>query len=191
MDLIKLDEQIFLYLNGLGTTAWDSFWLIITEKLTWIPLYLLFAWFIFKNFGLKVLYISILTAGLLIFFTDQISHFYKDSLILRLRPCYNEELIDKMRLVKDTCGGKYGFFSGHASNHFAVAVFIGLIFRKFKWVLPVLLIWAAMIAYSRIYIGVHYPLDVLSGTLIGSLSGLLFYRIWQMANHKLAINQIK
>lgn len=185
MDLISLDEQLFIFLNNLGNSNWDAFWLFVTNKTSWIPLYLLIALFLYKKFGLKMLLITLGLAGIMIFFTDQISHFYKDSLIQRLRPCYNEEIFAQMRLVKDTCGGKYGFFSGHATNHFAIAVFIGLIFKRVKWVLPVLIFWAGLIAYSRVYIGVHYPLDITSGALIGSLFGLLFYRFWQIGYQKI------
>lgn len=185
MDLISLDEQIFLYLNNLGNPTWDGFWTFITNKLSWIPLYIVFAFFIFKKFGFKKLFVTLALVGLMILFTDQISHYYKDILIQRLRPCQDENIIPYMRLVKEYCGGMYGFFSGHATNHFAVAVYLGLIFKRNQWVLALLLIWAAFIAYSRVYIGVHYPLDILSGTLIGSLFGLLFYRLWQMSMRKL------
>lgn len=185
MDLIEVDEELFLYLNNLGNAYWDPFWLFVTNKLSWIPLYLILGYVFFRKSGLKSTLIYLAFAGLMIFFTDQISHFYKDSLIRRFRPCYNEEIFPLMRLVKDTCGGKFGFFSGHATNHFAIAVFTGLVLSRFNWVMPLMLIWAGFIAYSRIYIGVHYPLDVLSGALIGSLSGLFFYRLSDMAVQKL------
>lgn len=185
MDLITWDENLFLYLNNLGTPQWDNFWMFITNKLSWIPLYLVMAYFIFKKFGYKKLFVTLALVGLMILFTDQISKFYKDILIQRPRPCNNEAILPYMRLVKEYCGGQFGFFSGHATNHFAVAVLVGLIFRQTKWVLPVLLIWAAMIAYSRVYIGVHYPLDIMSGTLIGVLFGILFFRFWQMATRKM------
>src|SRR5690554_401058 len=164
MNLIEWDEQVFLFLNNLGTPAWDGFWTFITNKLSWIPLYLIMAYFIFKQFGFKKLLVTLALVGLMILFTDQISHYYKDILVQRLRPCQDENILPYMRLVKEYCGGMYGFFSGHATNHFAVAAYVGLIFRKNRLVLPVLLFWAALIAYSRVYIGVHFPLDILSGT---------------------------
>lgn len=185
MDFISWDEQIFIYLNNLGSSEWDGFWMFVTNKINWIPLYIVMAFFIFKKFGIQKLLITSALVGLMILFTDQVSLYYKDILIQRLRPCNNLDLLPYMRLVKDTCGGKFGFFSGHATNHFAVAVFVGLIFKKTKWVLPVLLVWASIVAFSRIYIGVHYPLDVLSGSLIGILFGILFYRIWQISMRKL------
>lgn len=182
MDLISWDEQLFLYLNNLGSPMFDGFWLFITNKLSWIPLYLILIYFLFSKLGTKGLLITLALAGIMIFFTDQISHYYKDILIQRFRPCYNEDVFEQMRLVKDSCGGKYGFFSGHATNHFAIAVLIGLIFKKmgYSFVLVALIIWASMIAYSRIYIGVHFPLDVFSGSMIGILFGNLFYNLWRM-----------
>jgi undecaprenyl-diphosphatase len=80
-----------------------------------------------------------------------------------------------MRLVKASCGGKYGFFSGHSSNSFALAFFFSLIFNKVKWLMPILLSFAGLIAYSRIYLGVHYPLDILCGAFAGILMGSLVY----------------
>jgi undecaprenyl-diphosphatase len=84
----------------------------------------------------------------------------------------------KMRTVREGCGGRYGFFSGHASNSMAIAIFSGLMLKKrFKYIIYILIIWAVIMAYSRIYVGVHYPLDVLCGMVFGALSGFMFYRL--------------
>ena len=104
---------------------------------------------------------------------------------MRFRPCHEEALDGLMRLVKPRCGGKYGFFSGHASNSMAVAVFAGLLLKqKFKYLIFMLLFWSALMGYSRIYIGVHYPLDVLCGFTFGALSGFMFYKISQFLKRK-------
>lgn len=177
MNIIDWDHNIFIYLNNLGDPKWDYFWMTITNKKTWIPLYLVIVFIFYKKFGPKKTVVIVLCALLMILCTDQISKFYKDTLIQRLRPCHDEYVSQFVRLVKDHCGGKYGFFSGHATNHMAIAVYVGLIFKDRKWVLPTIILWALMIAYSRIYIGVHYPLDIITGISMGVLFALLFYQI--------------
>ncbi|MGI9525784.1 MAG: phosphatase PAP2 family protein [Weeksellaceae bacterium] len=177
MDIIGWDQETFIYLNNLGTPAWDSFWMTITNKKTWIPLYLILSYFIYRTFGWKKTLIILAGAGLLVLSADQISHLYKDVLIQRFRPCKDPIISQYVRLVKSSCGGDYGFFSGHATNHMAVAVYVGLIFRRQKWILPILVLWAMMVAYSRIYIGVHYPLDILTGMLMGTLLAIFFYQV--------------
>lgn len=177
MDLLHWDQQIFIYLNNLGSPFWDQFWLVITDKMTWIPLYLLLAFFIFKKFGWRHTLLVLVAAGFMIVSTDQISHLFKDVLIQRLRPCKDPQIAPFVRLVKAYCGGSYGFFSGHATNHMAVAVYVGLIFKQKRWVFPLLVLWAAVIAYSRVYIGVHYPLDILTGMLMGTLIAIFFFQL--------------
>jgi undecaprenyl-diphosphatase len=110
--------------------------------------------------------------------TDQLTNLFKVQ-VGRLRPCYDEEIKTLVRLVKPSCGGRYSFFSGHASNSFALAVFFGLIFKEsYRFLLPILLFIAFLIAYSRVYIGVHFPLDIFVGAVAGSLIGIGFFRLW-------------
>ena len=124
----------------------------------------------------------LLFVALLILVTDQATNLFKDGLE-RLRPCHEPVLKEMVRLVKPSCGGLYGYFSGHASNSLALAVFFSCIFGVKYIRLPFLLLFVAfLVAYSRIYIGVHYPLDVVSGMVFGSLVGMVFYRIWRRFN---------
>ncbi len=124
----------------------------------------------------------LLFVALLILVTDQATNLFKDGLE-RLRPCHEPVLKEMVRLVKPSCGGLYGYFSGHASNSFALAVFFSCIFGVKYIRLPFLLLFVAfLVAYSRIYIGVHYPLDVVSGMVFGSLVGMVFYPIWRRFN---------
>ena len=116
----------------------------------------------------------------MIFISDQSANIFKDS-FQRMRPCFNEIIQNSVRLVKDSCGGKYGFFSAHSSNSFSLAVFFGLLYRDFsKYPIYFTIIYAALISYSRIYLGVHYPLDIIFGALFGVINGLLIYRAHKM-----------
>ena len=182
--LIQYDTELFLFLNNLGTQTWDGFWMAYTTKVNWVPLYAVLLYLIYKNLNKKVFILTILVIVLMITFTDQITNLFKHG-FQRLRPCHNEDINGLMRLVKSSCGGKYGYFSGHASNSMAVAVFSGLLLRnKYKYLVFILLFWAALMAYSRIYIGVHFPLDVVSGMLFGAISGYIFYRLVTYLKHK-------
>ncbi len=175
--LIQYDKELFLFLNNLGTTTWDGFWMAYTTKINWVPLYAVLLYLMYKNLNKKAFIINILVIALMITFTDQITNLFKDG-FERFRPCYTEDVQDLMRLVKSSCGGKHGYFSGHASNSMAVAVFSGLLLRnKYKYLVFILLFWAALMAYSRVYIGVHFPLDIVSGMLFGAISGFIFYKL--------------
>ena len=112
----------------------------------------------------------------MITFTDQVTNLFKDA-FQRARPCRAEGVKDIMRFVAERCG-KYGFFSGHSSNSMAAAVFAGLLLKsQYKYLIFILLLWSAIVAYSRIYVGVHYPLDIICGMAFGAISGWLFYRL--------------
>jgi undecaprenyl-diphosphatase len=176
--LLELDSSIFLALNSSGTSSfWDAFWMIYTTKTYWIPFYVLLAFLMFKKLNTKMFVLTLVVIALMITFTDQITNVFKNG-VKRPRPCYAEDLEGLMVLVKSSCGYAYGYFSGHSSNSMAVAVFTGLILRyKYKYAIYGLIVWAIFMGYSRIYIGVHYPLDVLSGFIFGGVSGYLFYRL--------------
>jgi undecaprenyl-diphosphatase len=182
--LLQLDTELFLYLNNLGTTTWDAFWMFYTTKFYWIPFYAVLLFLIFRQQTLKMFLVTLVVIALMVTFTDQITNLFKHGL-MRPRPCHEEALQSLMRLVKPYCGGKYGYFSGHASNSMAVAVFTGLLLKhKYKNLIFFLLFWSALMGYSRIYIGVHYPLDVFSGFVFGAFSGFMFYKLTQYLKNK-------
>lgn len=174
--LLKYDTELFLFLNNLGTPTWDNFWLFVTNRFAFTPFYVFLFYLLYKKYGLKALLLFIVVVTLMITFTDQITNVFKRG-FARSRPCGVPELVDSMRFVVDYCG-KYGFFSGHSSNSMAVAIFAGLLLKPFyKNLIFILLFWSATVAYSRIYVGVHYPLDIVCGLTFGALSGFLFYKI--------------
>ncbi|MEP1489225.1 MAG: phosphatase PAP2 family protein [Algibacter sp.] len=178
--LLKYDTELFLFLNNLGSTPWDNLWLIITDRLTFIPLYAVLLFLLYKKFGAKSLLVFVIVVALMITFTDQITNVFKRG-FERPRPCGEDGLINQMRFIAVRCG-KYGFFSGHSSNSMAAAVFAGLMLKPYyKNLIFILLLWSAIVAYSRIYVGVHYPLDIVCGLTFGALSGFLFYKIATLA----------
>jgi undecaprenyl-diphosphatase len=173
-ELLKYDTELFLFLNNLGNTSWDGFWRFVTEKWSSIPIYAILLYLIYKNYGWKGTLVIMVCVALMITATDQIANLFKYG-FKRPRPCQVEALKDTMRYVADGCG-RYGYFSAHAASSMAAAVFLGLSLQKWYKYLPFLLLaWAVITGYSRIYLGVHYPLDVVSGMAFGGLTGWLFY----------------
>ena len=172
--ILELDEKLFLYLNNLGNPSWDWFWLLITDKWTAIPLYALLLYLIFKRYGVKGTIISLVMIALLITCTDQLANLFKHG-FERPRPCRQEGVMEYARFIAVRCG-RFGYFSAHASSTFALAIFSGLILKKaYPKLIYIMLFWALVVGYSRIYVGVHYPLDVITGMLIGAFLGYLFY----------------
>jgi len=183
-ELIQLDKELFLFLNGLGNSNWDGFWMFATNKLSSIPLYFILLILTYKQLGLRKTLVVLLAVTILILVTDQLANFFKYG-VQRLRPCYDQDVSTIMRLVKNSCGGRFGYFSAHAANSFAVAFFFTFILRsKFKYIGFILIFWALMVAYSRIYIGVHFPLDVLTGALVGLIFSWVFAKLYIFALHK-------
>lgn len=174
--LLEYDKELFLYLNNWGSERWDNFWLVITYKFSSIPLYLILLYLIYKKLGWKALLIMVVVIAAMITFTDQITNVFKDT-FQRPRPCRAEGIVDLTRFIAPRCG-KYGFFSGHASNSMSTAIFAGMLLRPYyKNLIYILLLWSFAVAYSRIYVGVHYPIDILCGLMFGGLAGFGFYKL--------------
>ena len=179
LDRIKqIDTELLIFLNNLGDESWDPIWIAITDKFTFLPLFLLIIFLLFKKNGIKGLFIILLFISFLILFTDQFTNLVKD-FIQRLRPCRLDELQNLLREIDIRCG-KYGFFSAHAANSISVAVFILNCVNESvkKYLKPILILWVLFFSYSRIYLGVHYPLDTIFGLTFGLLSGYLFTCIY-------------
>jgi len=170
------DTDLFLLLNGAHNSFWDFIMYWASDKLIWVPVYALFLFILWRKYYSKI-WIVVLFAALLIFLSDQISvHLFKD-VFQRFRPCNEPALEGIVHLVNGKCGGSFGFYSSHASNIFAIAVFvISLLGKKDPWIILLIITWASLIAYSRIYLGVHYPGDVIAGVVAGSLLGWMVAR---------------
>lgn len=172
--LDKIDKFIFHLINSSGFQEIDSIMLIITNKFTWIPLYLIILYFIYKKFHSNFIWI-VCSLIILVLFADSGSvHLFKD-VFERLRPCHQD--LEGIRLVGE-CGGHYSFISSHASNVFAIAFFTGIILRNIKGFI-LLFTWATIIGYSRVYLGVHFPFDVLGGMFWGLFVSLLVYKLFK------------
>lgn len=172
--LIELDTRLFLLFNGYNDPTWDAIMFFISEKEVWYPLYLILIAGIFwrlKKAGFVFLVAGALAVGASDFTTSGIM---KPS-FERFRPSHEEAIKDKVHIVNNYRGGRYGFASSHASNSFAVATFFFFFYQnRFRWSY-LLFIWAAIVTYSRLYLGVHYPGDLLVGGLIGALYGFVFF----------------
>ena len=174
--LLEWDRNTFIYLNNLGTEDYDLFWVIVTNITSWIPLYILLLALIFLKYPKKeALFISCTIVLLLICIlglTDITKTYFE-----RLRPNNDIEINSIIRILKNPAG--YSFFSGHASSSFSLTTISFLFLRKKISIIRLLFIWPFIFAYSRIYVGVHYPLDLITGALIGMLLGFLFYLFYR------------
>ncbi len=171
--ILEFDTELFLYLNSFHTDFWDTIMLLVTRKETWAPFYLIILFFIFKNYRSKW-WVIVLFLSLTILLSDQLSVLLKET-IQRLRPVHNPEIEHLVHNVLRK-GGLYGFVSSHAANTFAVFAFTTRLFRnRGYWFL--MLFWAVIVSYSRIYSGVHFPLDILGGAVLGWLIGIATYKM--------------
>ena len=171
-EIILEDKQSMIFLNNLGSSTFDPFWILVSEKWFWIPLYIIFLYFLYKNFNKKSLFYIMLFVALGITASDQIANIFKFG-FERLRPCHDPSLEGLLREVK--CGGKFGFYSAHSSNSFFVATYITILLgKKIKQLPYFLFVWAAIVAYSRVYLGMHFPGDIIVGAIMGILLALFF-----------------
>ncbi|MBN2175834.1 MAG: phosphatase PAP2 family protein [Bacteroidales bacterium] len=172
------DIQLFLFLNGMHNSFWDVVMFWLSNKFIWIPLYLFFIYLLAKFYKKEAIWISLVLI-ILIAITDQLSvHLFKN-IFERLRPCHEPSLEGMVHIVYGKCGGQFGFVSSHASNHFAMAIFLsGFLGKKIRYFTPLIFLWAFIISYSRIYLGVHYPGDVAVGGLFGASVGVLINKVY-------------
>jgi undecaprenyl-diphosphatase len=178
----QLDQQLFLFLNSLNSPFCDQVMHAISGRIIWIPLYLSILIYLgikYKRKFFVILLFIILAAT----FSDQASVLIKN-IVQRLRPCYEPVLQGLVHTVNGECGGRYSFVSSHATNSFDVAL-LSLLFIKRRWFTISIVIWASVIGYSRIYLGVHYPGDVIFGALLGSIIGWSVYNLYLLTDRKI------
>lgn len=182
--LKHIDQQILLFVNSLNSPFFDKVMYTLSGKEIWIPLYLAILIYLGvknkKKFWLILLFIIVA-----VLMADQFSVQLFKNVFHRLRPCHEPSLDGLIHLVNGQCGGLYGFVSSHASNSFNVAL-LSLMFIKKRWYTISILLWASIIGYSRIYLGVHYPGDVLCGALLGSLIGWGVYKLYELTDNALS-----
>lgn len=185
-EIIQEDKKVFLYLNNLGDSSFDQFWMLISSTWIWVPLYIIFLYFLYKNHQLRSLVFILIFLAIGATVSDQLASVFKYS-VARLRPCHDPTLEHHMRIVK--CGGQYGFYSAHASNTFFLASFLSILLKnKLKWFPYAIFVWALVVSYSRIYLGVHFPIDILVGAFVGSLLGVIFGALAKKVINKQTIN---
>lgn len=178
--LSTIDSDLFLFLNGLHTDWMDEIMIAVTHMWIWIPLYLLLIYWTVKEYGKQSWWVF-LAVGVVVLCSDQLSAHVCKPFFHRLRPCFNPDFQDVIYLPKGVAGGKYGFVSSHAANTFSIATFLTSALRKYHpWPAITLFLWAFISSYSRIYIGFHYPGDILCGVILGALVGLILWKMCQI-----------
>ena len=184
--ILQLDTQIFLAINGWNNEVWDGIMWWISGKTTWWPFYLLLLTYLgWKKRWQLLLMLLFIILGITL--ADQTSvHLFKN-VFQRLRPCHEPSLDGLVHLVNNKCGGQFGFISSHAANTFGVAFLVLLWIRK-RWFTVVMVVWALLVAYSRVYLGVHYPGDVLFGGIWGAGCGMLLFYFFRWVRSKLPQN---
>ncbi|MGC1516603.1 MAG: phosphatase PAP2 family protein [Maribacter sp.] len=175
--ILEWDREAFIYLNSLGIEQYDFFWSTVTKFPPWIPLFVLFLALFFVKFPKRDALFIVTTLFVMVFFVATLTDLTKE-VVGRLRPNNNEQMNTLIRILRSPTG--YSFFSGHASSSFSVTTFVVLFLRRhFKWVY-LFYIWPLLFVMSRIYVGVHFPIDILVGALVGMGSAVLFYKLYQV-----------
>jgi undecaprenyl-diphosphatase len=181
--LIELDKKVLIFLNSFHSPVLDPAMLLITKTFFWTPLYAFLIFLLFKNFKKEAWFILI-GAAITLLISDQITSTFMKPFFARLRPSHDPSMLGLIHIVDGYRGGQYGFSSGHAANTLGVALFVWLNLRAvYRWI-GWIFVWAILMTYTRIYLGVHYPGDILVGGSIGLLGGWLGYSLSEYLRKK-------
>lgn len=177
--LEQIDTEVFLFFNGMHCELFDYFMMIVSHRFAWIPFYAAFIWVMIVNFHWKVILTTILAVALLVLLCDQTASGLLKPMVERLRPSNLDNPISPMvHVVNEYRGGRYGFPSSHSANSWGVT-FLAMYLVRSRNLNIFMMIWAAIVSYSRTYLGVHYPGDLLVGMLIGFVMASLVFWIYQ------------
>lgn len=185
--ILQLDKTVFVFLNGLGSAYFDGLWLLITKQINWVPIFVIILYLVFKHLGWRHALLIIGMITLLLILTDQTTNHLFKYRFMRLRPGSDPALDGLIRAVKTS--STFSFISGHASNSMAVAFFLFKVLKPYLKFMGFIFLWPMIFAYSRIYLGLHYPLDILCGYVWGILMALLILKLYTVIRDKIFPNQ--
>jgi undecaprenyl-diphosphatase len=168
----QFDQKIFLFLNELHSPFMDYVMWYISGKVLWVPLYLIIIYYLIRE-RKKNIWITLIAVFIMVILSDQLANVIKET-VHRFRPTHNPDIAGIVHIVRNYHGGEFGFVSNHAANASAVAVFVSKFFTR-RWIAFGMFCWALLVSYSRIYLGVHYPLDILGGAILGIIIGISMF----------------
>lgn len=186
--LIEIDTKLFIWLNSFHNDFCDKIMWFISGKKEWLPLYALIIGYIIYKCRWRSIWIF-LSVGLLITLADTISTQILKENIERLRPSRNPEISEFVHIVNGYRGGKYGFVSSHAANSMALATFLALVLKN-RFFTIFIITWAILVSYSRIYLGVHYPGDIIGGILLGLVLAYTIFNLYKYSIYKIYKDKI-